>query len=157
MLLRLPLQGALAALTQYVLPEGAMALLLVYFVLAYLMFASAYGILGALSASMREGPQYAVIFTLPAVIPMWLGAALVDAPQGGLAVALSLFPLTAPLAMLQRVLIATVPTWQIALSVILLLLSIAALMWLAGRLFRVQTLLAGRMPALRELPGLLRA
>ena len=154
---RLPLQGALAALAQYVLPEGALTLLLVYFVLAYLMFASAYGILGALSASMREGPQYAVIFTLPAVIPMWLGAALVEAPQGGLAVALSLFPLTAPLAMLQRVLIATVPTWQIALSVFLLLLCIAALMWLAGRLFRVQTLLAGRMPAWRELPALLRA
>lgn len=154
---RLPLQGALAALAQYAMPEGATALLLVYFVLAYLMFASAYGILGALSASMREGPQYAVIFILPAVIPMWLGAALVNAPQGGLAVALSLFPLTAPLAMLQRVLIATVPTWQIALSVFLLLLCIAALMWLAGRLFRVQTLLAGRTPALRELPGLLRA
>ena len=154
---RLPVQGALALLAQYALPEGAVPLMLLYFVLAYLMFASAYGILGALSASMREGPQYAVIFTLPAMSPLWVSVALLEAPQGGLAVALSLFPLTAPLTMLQRVLITEVPAWQIALSVILLLLTIAALMWLAGRVFRVHTLLAGRMPRLRELPQLLRS
>ncbi|MCY3945865.1 MAG: ABC transporter permease [Anaerolineaceae bacterium] len=154
---RLPLQGALAALAQYVLPEGALPLMLVYFLLAYLLFASAYGILGALSASMREGPQYAVIFTLPAVVPLWVSTAFIEAPDSPLVLALSLFPLTAPLAMLQRVLISDVPAWQIALSILLLLLSSAALMWLAGRLFRVQTLLAGRMPRLRELPVLLRS
>ena len=154
---RLPLQGALAALAQYVLPEGALPLMLVYFLLAYLLFASAYGILGALSASMREGPQYAVVFTLPAVVPLWVGTAFIEAPDSPLVLALSLFPLTAPLAMLQRVLIGAVPAWQIALGILLLLLSSLALMWLAGRLFRVQTLLAGRMPRLRELPGLLRA
>ncbi|MCY4525306.1 MAG: ABC transporter permease [Anaerolineaceae bacterium] len=153
---RLPLQGALSALAQFVLPEGALPLLLVYFALAYLLFASAYGILGALSASMREGPQYAVIFTLPAVVPLWLSTAFIEAPDGPLVLALSLFPLTAPLAMLQRVLISAVPAWQVALSITLLLLCSAALMWLAGRVFRVQTLLAGRMPRLRELPGLLR-
>ena len=153
---RLPAGGTLSALAQYALPPGALPLMIVYFVLAYLMFAGAYGILGALSASMREGPQYAVIFTLPAVAPLWVSAALIEAPQGGLAVALSVFPLTAPLAMLQRALVTTVPAWQIALGLILMLLSIAALMWLAGRVFRVQTLLAGRMPRLRELPRLLR-
>lgn len=154
---RLPLQGALAALAQYVLPEGALPLMLVYFLLAYLLFASAYGILGALSASMREGPQYAVVFTLPAIVPLWLSAAFIEAPASPLVLALSLFPLTAPLAMLQRILIGAVPAWQIALGILLLLLSSLALTWLAGRLFRVQTLLAGRMPGLRELPGLLRA
>ncbi len=152
---RLPLQGAFAALAQFVLPEGALPLMLVYFVLAYLLFASAYGILGALSASMREGPQYAVVFTLPAVIPLWVSTAFIEAPDSPLVLALSLFPLTAPLAMLQRVLIGAVPAWQIALGIVLLLLCSLALMWLAGRLFRVQTLLAGRMPRLRELPGLL--
>lgn len=153
---RAPFYSSLSALTQYALPQGAMPLMLLYFVLAYLMFASAYGILGALSASMREGPQYAVIFTLPAVSPLWVSAALIAAPNDTLAVALSLFPLTAPLAMLQRVLITAVPAWQLALSVILLLLTVAALMWLAGRVFRVQSLLAGRMPRLRELRQLLR-
>lgn len=154
---RLPLTGTLSALAQFVLPPDALPLMIVYFVLAYLMFAAAFGILGALSASMREGPQYAVIFTLPAVAPLWVSAALTQDPHGGLAVALSLFPLTAPLAMLQRALVATVPAWQLAASVALMLLGVAVLMWLAGRVFRVQTLLAGRMPRLRELPRLLRA
>ena len=43
--------------------------LLLYFVLAYFLFAGLYSIVGALSNSLREGPQYAVIFTLPAVLP----------------------------------------------------------------------------------------
>lgn len=154
---RAPLHDALTALAQYALPEGVIPLLLLYFVLAYLMFACAFGMLGALSASMREGPQFAALFTLPAVSPLWVSAALVAAPQDTLAVALSLFPLTAPLTMVQRVLIAEVPAWQLALSVLLLLLTIAALMWLAGRVFRVQTLLAGRLPRWREWPQLLRS
>ena len=143
---RAPAHEALSALAQFVLPPGATLLLLLYFVLAYLMFAGAFSILGALSASMREGPQYAAFITLPAVSPLWVSAALVAAPHDTLALALSLFPLTAPLTMLQRVLITEVPLWQIALSVALQLLSIAALMWLAGRLFRVQTP-AGRAAA----------
>lgn len=145
---------AIAILGQFSLPQGTVWLMLIYFVLAYLLFASAYGILGALSTSMREGPQFAAIFTLPAVIPLWFTSLFIATPDSPLVVGLSLFPLTAPLGMLQRVLVSDVPAWQIALSLALLALTIVGVMWLAGRVFRVQTLLAGQLPKLRDLPRL---
>lgn len=148
--------SALAMLAVIRVPDGTIPLVLVYFLLSYLMFASLYSIVGALSNSMREGPQYAVIFTLPAVSPMWFSQLFITDPNGTIPVILSLFPLTAPLSMIQRFLMTTVPAWQIVVSVVLLALTVVATMALAARLFRVQTLLAGQMPRLRDVPRLLR-
>jgi len=148
--------GALQLFKNFYVPPELVVLTLVYFVLAYLMFASAYAAIGALSNSMREGPQYAAIFTLPAVIPMWFLQLVVSEPNGTFAVFLSLFPITAPLGMIERMAATDVPLWQIALSLALLVLAVIASMWFAGRLFRVQTLLAGQTPRLRDLPRLVR-
>ena len=147
---------ALALFADFTLPPALLPLLIVYFVLSYLVFASLYSIVGALSNSMREGPQYAAFFTLPAVAPLWFLQVFVTTPNDPLPVALSLFPLTAPIAMIQRLVITSVPAWQIVVSVVLLALTVVATMWLAGRLFRVQTLLAGQPPRLRDLPRLVR-
>ena len=146
----------ISILAQLFIPMDALPLVLLFFLLAYLMFAAGYGIVGALSSSMREGPQFVVVFTLPAVIPLYFLATFIETPDATLPVVLSLIPITAPLAMTMRLLVTVVPLWQIALSVALLVLTIAFLMWLAGRLFRVQVLLAGHTPRLRDIPRLVR-
>ncbi len=148
--------SALAVIANIKLPLGIFPLLLIFFVLAYFLFAGLYSIVGALSNSLREGPQYAVIFTLPAALPLYFIAVFTTTPNATLPVIMSLFPLTAPLAMTQRLVIASVPAWQIGLSMLLLLLSGIGVMWLAGRLFRVQVLLAGQLPKLKDLPRLIR-
>ncbi len=133
-----------------------MAVLFIYFVLGYLLFASVYAAIGAISTSMREGPQIAGFVTLPAVIPLWATSIFATAPDGPLAVALSVFPITAPLAMVMRIAVTDVPLIQLAASIILLALTVTGTVWLAGRLFRVNTLLSGQMPGLRDLPRLVR-
>jgi ABC-2 type transport system permease protein len=147
---------ALSMLAVIRVPDGTIPLILVYFVLSYLMFAAFYSIVGALSNSMREGPQYAVIFTLPAVSPLWFTQLFITDPNGTIPTILSIFPLTAPLSMIQRFLLTTVPTWEIVASVALLALTVVATMALASRLFRVQTLLAGQPLRLRDVPKLVR-
>jgi ABC-2 type transport system permease protein len=148
--------GILATLANVQLPTGVLPVLIIYFLLAYTLFAALYAIVGALSNSMREGPQYAVIFTMPAVVPLYFLAVFTSEPDGALATILSIFPLTSPIAMTMRMLVSSVPTEQILLSLALLALTVVVVMWAAGRLFRVQTLLAGQMPRLRELPRLIR-
>jgi ABC-2 type transport system permease protein len=132
------------------------AVLLIYFILGYLLFASIYASIGAIANSMREGPQLAAVVTVPAAIPLWATAILAAAPDGPLAVGLSIFPLTAPLAMVMRSAVTEVPITQLVASIGLLALTIIFTMWLAGRLFRVNTLLAGQTPRLRDLPRLVR-
>lgn len=145
-----------ASLTEIQIPLENLPVIIIYFVLAYLMFAGFYGMIGAISNSMREGPQYAALLTLPAVIPLMFLPVFVEDPSGGMATALSLFPLTSPLAMSMRLMISEVPVWQILISLGLLALTGFGMVWAAGRVFRVQVLLAGKSPRLRDLPKLVR-
>ncbi|QPC81779.1 ABC transporter permease [Phototrophicus methaneseepsis] len=129
-------------------------IMVLYFVLGYLFFAGLYAAIGAISNSMREGPQYAVFFTLPAVVPFYFFSLFASAPNDALPVFLSVFPMTSPLAMLMRLSITEVPLIELVISLALLALSALGAMWVAGRLFRVQTLLAGQTPKFRDLPKL---
>ncbi len=135
---------------------GQFAVLLVYFVLGYLLFGSAYAAIGALATNMREGPQMAAFITVPAAIPFYAMTLIASAPSGPVAVVLSIFPITAPLTMVMRAAVAEVPLSELLLSVALLSLTIALIIWLAGRLFRVNTLLSGQMPKFRDILRLVR-
>lgn len=131
-------------------------LLLIYFVLGYLMFAAVFSAVGALSTSMQEGPSLATFFTLPAMAPFFLLNMFATNPNGTVPVIMSLFPLTAPMSMVMRLSMTTsIPAWQIVVSIVLLVLAVLGMMVLAGRLFRVHTLLAGQVPKLRQIPGLI--
>ncbi len=138
------------------IPPLTIVLVIVYFILGYLFFAACMAAIGGLSASQREGPQYTIIFTLPAVIPLWFINFFLEAPNDTLPVVLSLIPFTSPLAMVERLAITNVPFWQVAVSLTLLVLTAAGTIWLAGRLFRVQTLLAGQFPKWQDIPKLVR-
>lgn len=135
---------------------GQVVILGIYFVLTYLFMSSFYAGIGAISNSMREGPQLAAVVTLPMMVPIWATSIFAAAPDGPIAVVMSLFPLTAPLSMIMRVSISEVPLIQIVISMILLGLTGAATIWLAARLFRVNALLSGQVPKLSQIPRLIR-
>lgn len=129
--------------------------LVILFIVAYLFFAGAYGAVGAISTSLQNGPNYALIFTMPLIVPFFVLQTFVETPDAGLPVFLSLFPLTSPLAMVMRLSATDVPFAEFALAIGLLLLADIFMIWLAGRLFRAQSLLAGQVPKPREIPKLL--
>lgn len=144
--------------TDITIPDVPLDLLvwsIVYFMLGYMLFAAFFGMIGAVSTSMTDGPNLTIIFVLPAMMPWIFASQFATEPNSGLAIGMSLFPMTAPMAMVMRLSIIDVAPVQIVLSVVILLVSIVAVMWFAARLFRVQTLLSGRMPRLREIPKLI--
>ncbi|MBN2471414.1 MAG: ABC transporter permease [Anaerolineae bacterium] len=130
--------------------------MLLYFLGGYLLFAGLYAGIGAVSQSMREGPQMVAFFTLPAMLPFYFITIFVENPNATLPVVLSLFPITAPLGMIQRLAVSPVPLGEILLSLALIALAAAAAIWFAARLFRVRTLLAGQTPRFRDLLQLVR-
>jgi ABC-2 type transport system permease protein len=134
---------------------GQFALLVAYFICAYLLLSSIYASIGAVSTSMREGPQLAAFATIPIMSPLWALSLITAAPGGSIAVGMSIFPLTAPLTMVSRIAVSDVPPGEIALSLTLLVLTVLLAIWLTGKLFRVNTLLSGRLPKLRDFPRML--
>jgi len=91
------------------------------------------------------------LFTLPTWIPYMLMYPLMNAPNSPLAIGMSLFPFTAPLTVIIRSGFTPLPFWQIAISVILLVLSAAGSLWLAGRAFRLGMLNYGKRLSIFEI------
>jgi ABC-2 type transport system permease protein len=142
------------ALADVEISAFTLALVGVYFVLGFLLFGSLMASIGALSTSVRESQNFVVVVTLPAVIPFFFLTMFAEEPNGALATALSIIPITAPMSMVMRLAVTDVPGGELALSLILLALAVMAVIWLAGRLFRVRILLMGTTPKLRDLPRL---
>jgi ABC-2 type transport system permease protein len=140
--------SSLLSTINFTIPE---IILIVPFALAgFLLYAGVMSGIGALSPDMEASRTWVFVITLPMMIPIYLWMAITNAPNGALALALSIFPFSAPVAMLMRMTTTQVPTWQIASSLGLLLLTGIGMIWLIARLFRVQTLLSGEAPSIRR-------
>jgi ABC-2 type transport system permease protein len=66
-------------------------------------------------------------------------------------VALSLVPFFAPLLMFLRMIAVSPPVWQVALSMLLMLATIAGITWAAARIYRVGILMYGKRPTFPEI------
>jgi ABC-2 type transport system permease protein len=143
----------MAALMNFSFPPMLMALALVYFALGYLFYASLMTGIGAVTNNMREAQQFAFMFTFANFIPFIMLSMIMNHPDSGVAVALSLFPPTAPVTMMLRMAIPTssVPAWQIALSIALLAVAAWLAVRAAARVFRIGLLLYGKTPNLPEI------
>lgn len=127
----------------------------VYFVLGFIFMAGIFASIGAMANTTREGSSLAGAVVLPSMIPLFFIVAFVEDPNGTLPTVLSMAPFTAPMAMVMRVAIAEVPIFEILISILITIVMGVLSIWMAARLFRVNTLLRGTMPKLREIPRLL--
>lgn len=134
---------------------SAVVLAIVYFLLGFGLTGGLFAAIGSIINTTREGSSYSSLVTLPAVIPFFFLTPITEAPNSTLAVVFSLIPFTAPLTMMMRIALTSVPAVEIALSVGIMVLSIVGAMWIATRLFRVNTLLRGTVPKLKDLPRLI--
>jgi ABC-2 type transport system permease protein len=123
-------------------PPGFVAWLALYFLFGYATYASAMGALGVLAPTAREGAQFTFLVLLPLMLPLWLNNVFMQEPNGDLATFLSLFPLTAPLAMVTRLAAGGVPLWQPIVGVLALAATAYGFVLLSARLFRADTLLS---------------
>jgi len=136
---------------------GFLVLCVVYFVLGYLLFAIISTAIGAVTPSAREGQQLATVFTLSAVAPLWVSSLIMMFPNNPAFIVMTIFPLTAPVTLMMRLGSTDVPAWQIATSILVLVLTIVGGMLLTVRIVRTFLLMYGKRPKLGEIIRNLRA
>ncbi|MHC1740836.1 MAG: ABC transporter permease [Anaerolineaceae bacterium] len=129
---------------------GSILLMAGTFIPAFVMVAAAMGAIGATAAEPREAQQIAGLFTLPIVVPFWFVTAIMFNPNGAISVGLSMFPLTAPIALPLRGVFTNIPTWQIVTTISVLCILAAFMVWLAGRVFHIGMLRYGKKVTFRE-------
>ena len=141
------------AMVHFTLPPWVIAVMLLYFLLGYVFYGSLMTGIGAIASNMREAQQFSVWFTFLTFIPFYMISTLIGHPGAPLAVALSMFPPTAPVASMLRLAApgAAVPAWQIALSLSLLAAAAFGVLLASARLFRIGMLMYGKTPTLPEI------
>ena len=127
------------------------ALSIVYFILGYMLFGVLFAAIGSLGTTARESNQWTVIVVLPAILPLELLYLFITNPDHVVYIIFTLFPLSAPIAIIMKASVGALPIWQLALSMIIMIVSIIVTIWLASRIFRTFLLMYGKRPSISEI------
>ncbi|MGD9093584.1 MAG: ABC transporter permease [Anaerolineales bacterium] len=113
-----------------------------FLILGFLLYGSIMAAAGAIAPSAKEATQVVWLLIIPFMPTLMFSREFVEDPHGTLALVLSLFPLSAPGAMVTRLAFSNVPLWQLLLSVTGLAITTYFVVVLAARFFRAGNLLS---------------
>ncbi len=147
--------GAPSELT-HVPSAGWLFIAFAYFLLGYALIGTLLAAIGAVTTNQQQAGSITAFVMLPAIAPMWFLPALLHDPDGTLARALSFVPITAPMASLMRLSLGGMDGLEVFVSLAVLSLSVAIVVWLTARLFRAYLLAYGQPPRMGDLLRTLR-
>ena len=125
---------------------------LVYLICASLMFGAIFLAIGSACSDLKDSQSMVQPAMMLIILAYLASFVVMRAPESSLSVGLSMFPTITPFAMMLRLTMPPgPPLWQVLLSVVLLIGATAAVVWAAGRIFRVGLLMQGKPPNIPEL------
>lgn len=136
---------------EFDVPIGRLVLGGSFVVLGFVFYGCLLAGFGSMGSTYKESQQLTVGIILFACVPMMAWMTFINDPNGMVARVLSMIPLFAPIAMMLRLGVGQIPAWEVAASLVILLLSIWGAVKLSAKLFRVGTLMYGKRPGLREI------
>jgi ABC-2 type transport system permease protein len=139
------------------LGAAEVALIFVYFLGGYFLYASLFAAVGAASSSDREAQQAQMPLVLPMVAAFMCFPVITSNPRGAASIGLTLIPFFSPVLMPMRYLLTPLPAWQLAASIGLLVTTTIGTTWVASRIYRVGILMYGKKPGLAEMIRWIRA
>ncbi len=135
------------------IPWLALTLAVPLFLMAFLFFGSLILGTGSLGSNMREAQQLAMVWSLTAALPLMMMSILIRDPHGTVARVMTWIPFSAGSLIMLRASMdpGSLPWWEIAGSLLVLMASTWLAIRLGARLFRVGLLSSGARPSLREI------
>ncbi|PWJ59235.1 ABC-2 type transport system permease protein [Dyadobacter jejuensis] len=123
---------------------------LFFFIGGYLLYSAMFGAVGAAVDNDADTQQFMMPITMPIIFSFIFAQFVIRDPDGALAFWTSMIPFTSPIVMMVRIPFG-VPTWQILLSMGLLILGFVGTIWVASRIYRVGILMYGKKVSYKEL------
>jgi ABC-2 type transport system permease protein len=131
-------------------PAAVYAYVVLFFLMGYFIYATLYALVGSMVTTAQEGGQLTMPIILLLVVGFYLAFPVIRSPNSSFAVWVSLVPFFAPITMLIRIVAQEPPLWQVALSLALGFATVALMLWLAGRVYRVGMLMYGKRATIPE-------
>lgn len=126
-----------------------------YFLGGFFFYASLYGAIGsAVNEDMREAQSLSFPVTMLVIISFVMMTSAAANPTGPVAVWGSIIPFSSPIVMMVRIpygVPGTVPIWQLALSMGMLILGFLVTVWFAGKIYRTGILMYGKKASWKEM------
>jgi ABC-2 type transport system permease protein len=141
---------AIASITNTGYIAEIIALLLIFMVGGFLLYAAMYAAVGASVDSAQDAQQLTTPITIPIILAFLILTMVMNDPNSPLVVWCSMIPFTSPIVMMGRI-PSGIPTWEIVLSIVLLYATFIVMVWLAGKIYRVGIFMHGKKPTFKEL------
>ncbi len=124
--------------------------LLLYIVGGFLFYASMYAAIGSAVDTPQDAAQFNGIIMMPVIVAIMVMMSVMNDPNSDLVFWCSMIPFTSPIVMMARIPFG-IPTWQVAVSLVVLFISFFLMVWVASRIFRVGVFMHGKKPTWKDL------
>ncbi|MDP4222724.1 MAG: ABC transporter permease [Bacteroidota bacterium] len=121
-----------------------------YFITGYLLYASIFAAIGSAVDNETETQQFMLPVTIPIILALMVAMGTMQNPESSLSFWCSLIPLTSPVVMVARLPFG-VPIWQLAVSMILMVITFMAFVWMAAKVYRTGILMYGKKTSWKEM------
>jgi len=121
-----------------------------YFITGYLLYASVFAAIGSAVDNETETQQFMLPVTIPIILGLMVAMGTMQNPESPLSFWCSMIPLTSPIVMMARLPFG-VPLWQIAVSMLIMIVTFAAFVWMAAKVYRTGILMYGKKTSWKEM------
>lgn len=133
------------------MPWGKIAIsFLVFFIFGYMLYAALYAAIGSAVENEADTQQLSLPITIPLLLGFFIAIYAFKAPDSPLVFWGSLIPFTSPIVMLARLPFG-VPTWELVLSMVLLVATFAGGAWASAKVYRTGILMFGKKSTWKDL------
>jgi len=143
------MQAVVGTLTSLNYTEIIVSFLL-FFLFGYLLYASLFAAIGSAVENEADTQQLQIPVTIPLLVGFFVAFYAFRAPESQLVWWFSMIPFTSPIVMLARLPFG-VPTWELVLSIGLLVLTFVACAWASAKIYKVGILMYGKKSTFKDL------
>ena len=123
---------------------------IMYFALGYLLYASLFAAIGSAVENEADTNQLQMPVTIPLLLAFFVALYAFKAPESQIVWWGSMIPFTSPIVMLARIPFG-VPTWELILSIALLVATFVASGWVSAKIYRIGILMFGKKTTFKDL------
>ena len=123
---------------------------LFFFIFGYLLYASLFAAIGSGVENEGDTSQLQLPVTIPLMLGFFVAIYAFKAPDSSLVFWFSMIPFTSPIVMLARIPFG-VATWELVLSIVLLVGTFIACAWASAKIYKVGILMYGKKSTFKDL------
>ncbi len=115
-------------------------LLLLFLIGGFMLYSAIYAAIGSAVDNIQDAGQLQSIVVFPIIIGIVVAMQAASDPGSSMAMWTSMIPFTSPMVMMARIPFG-IPAWEIAVSLIILVISFFIVVWFAAKIYRVGILM----------------